>query len=160
MTQPWSDLRAMNRTMTARLLSQPPQPPADPGVALRVLQVTGRRTGAPTRTPLGLLVEGGNWFLVSPDATRDWVLNLRAAGAAVLRGGYESVPVTADELDGTRAAAAVVSYLGLITAPWAVAAFAVPRGAGIEELARDHLHRMAVFSVTPDWNLAVGYSPV
>jgi hypothetical protein len=155
MTQPWSDLRTMNRTMTERLLSQPPQPLADPGVALRVVQVPGRRTGAPVRTPLGMLVESGNWFLLSPDSTRDWVLNLRAAGAAVIRGGQESVPVTADEIDGTRAGAAVVSYLGLGTAPWAASAFAVPQGAGVEEIARDHLHRMAVFGVTPDRTLAV-----
>jgi hypothetical protein len=47
-----------------------------------VVQVTiaGRRTGAPRRTLLGLLVAGGQWYLGHPNGPAHWTRNLDAAG--------------------------------------------------------------------------------
>lgn len=50
------------------------------------LQVPGRRTGQPTRFPLGMADVDGQWYLVSMLGECNWVLNVRAAGGlATLR---------------------------------------------------------------------------
>lgn len=50
------------------------------------LEVPGRRTGRPTRFPLGMADVGGEWYLVSMLGECNWVRNVRAAdGRAVLR---------------------------------------------------------------------------
>jgi deazaflavin-dependent oxidoreductase (nitroreductase family) len=46
----------------------------------RVLEVPGRRTGEPRRTPVNLLVVGGRHYLVSPRGHGQWVRNVRANG--------------------------------------------------------------------------------
>src|SRR5579872_5237235 len=45
----------------------------------RVLEVTGRRTGQPRRTPVNLLTIGDATYLVAPRGETEWVRNLRAA---------------------------------------------------------------------------------
>lgn len=45
----------------------------------RVLEVRGRKTGAPRRTPVNLLTFGGTTYLVAPRGESQWVRNLRAA---------------------------------------------------------------------------------
>jgi deazaflavin-dependent oxidoreductase (nitroreductase family) len=54
-----------------------------------VLEVTGRRSGKPTRFPLGMADMDDHWYLVSMLGDRcNWVANARAAGyRAVLRRG-------------------------------------------------------------------------
>jgi deazaflavin-dependent oxidoreductase (nitroreductase family) len=44
----------------------------------RVLEVPGRRTGAPRRVPVNLLTLDGQQYLVSPRGEGDWVRNVRA----------------------------------------------------------------------------------
>lgn len=44
----------------------------------RVLEVPGRRTGAPRRVPVNLLVVDGREYLVSPRGHGQWVRNVRA----------------------------------------------------------------------------------
>lgn len=53
------------------------------------LEVPGRRSGQPTRFPLGMADLGENWYVVSMLGERcNWVLNVRAAhGRVVLRNG-------------------------------------------------------------------------
>jgi deazaflavin-dependent oxidoreductase (nitroreductase family) len=46
----------------------------------RVLEVRGRKTGVPRRTPVNLLSVGGVRYLVAPRGQTQWVRNLRAAG--------------------------------------------------------------------------------
>jgi deazaflavin-dependent oxidoreductase (nitroreductase family) len=49
------------------------------------LEVVGRRTGRPTRFPLGMADWHGNWFLVSMLGDNcNWVRNVRAAGGRVI----------------------------------------------------------------------------
>ncbi|UZN03021.1 nitroreductase/quinone reductase family protein [Cellulomonas sp. S1-8] len=52
------------------------------------LEVPGRRSGKPTRFPLGMADVDGRWYLVSMLGECAWVWNVRAAdGHAVLRHG-------------------------------------------------------------------------
>jgi deazaflavin-dependent oxidoreductase (nitroreductase family) len=46
----------------------------------RVLEVTGRKSGLPRRTPVNLLTVDGRQYLVSPRGEGDWVRNVRASG--------------------------------------------------------------------------------
>lgn len=46
----------------------------------RVLEVKGRTTGAPRRTPVNLLGLGDATYLVAPRGEAQWVRNVRAAG--------------------------------------------------------------------------------
>lgn len=61
------------------------------GVAPRrwvTLEVPGRRSGKPTRFPLGMARSDGQWYLVSMLGECNWVRNVRAAGGdATLRRG-------------------------------------------------------------------------
>src|SRR6476659_9529747 len=106
MSQAQMDFKAMNQTMTTRLLDAPAQPIPDGGYGLRVLEVAGRHSGRPVRTPMGVLSHGGRHYLVCPDGSRDWPQNVRAAGRAVLLAQDSVERVRTTELTG-RAAAAV-----------------------------------------------------
>ena len=46
----------------------------------RVLEVRGRRSGRPRRTPVNLLTLDGDRYLVAPRGHTQWVRNLRVAG--------------------------------------------------------------------------------
>ncbi len=64
----------------------------------RILEVPGRKTGAPRRTPVNLLEHEGGRYLVAPRGHTQWVRNLRASGAGQLRLGRRAEPFTATEL--------------------------------------------------------------
>jgi hypothetical protein len=49
-------------------------------VGSRVLEVKGRTSGQPRRTPVNLLVFDGREFLVAPRGETQWVRNVRADG--------------------------------------------------------------------------------
>jgi deazaflavin-dependent oxidoreductase (nitroreductase family) len=68
----------------------------------RVLEVRGRRSGEPRRTPVNLLTVEGGRYLVAPRGETQWVRNLRAAGEGhLLLGGirlrFTAVEVPEDE---------------------------------------------------------------
>lgn len=64
----------------------------------RVLEVRGRKTGEPRRTPVNLLVFDGARYLVAPRGHTQWVRNLRASGEGQLWLGRRAEPFTATEL--------------------------------------------------------------
>ena len=64
----------------------------------RVLEVRGRKTGQPRRTPVNLLVVDGDRYLVAPRGHTQWVRNLRASGEGRLWLGRRAEPFTAIEL--------------------------------------------------------------
>jgi len=64
----------------------------------RVLEVRGRKTGEPRRTPVNLLEFGGARYLVAPRGHTQWVRNLRASGEGRLWLGRRSEPFTATEV--------------------------------------------------------------
>jgi deazaflavin-dependent oxidoreductase (nitroreductase family) len=69
----------------------------------RMLEVPGRRTGAPRRTPVNLLELDGERYLVAPRGNTQWVRNLRASGSGRLLVGRRAESFTATELpDGDR----------------------------------------------------------
>jgi deazaflavin-dependent oxidoreductase (nitroreductase family) len=64
----------------------------------RVLEVPGRSTGQPRRTPVNLLVLDGQRYLVAPRGETQWVRNLRASGGGRLLLGRRGEPIAAVEL--------------------------------------------------------------
>ena len=64
----------------------------------RVLEVRGRKTGEPRRTPVNLLVLDGARYLVAPRGHTQWVRNLRSSGEGQLWLGRRAEPFAATEL--------------------------------------------------------------
>jgi deazaflavin-dependent oxidoreductase (nitroreductase family) len=65
----------------------------------RVLEVPGRTTGEPRRTPVNLLAHEGQQYLVSPRGEGQWVRNVRANGGRLdLLLGKRRTAYTATEL--------------------------------------------------------------
>jgi deazaflavin-dependent oxidoreductase (nitroreductase family) len=64
----------------------------------RVLEVRGRSSGEPRRTPVNLLELDGERYLVAPRGETQWVRNLRASGEGRLLVGRRAEPFAAIEL--------------------------------------------------------------
>jgi deazaflavin-dependent oxidoreductase (nitroreductase family) len=64
----------------------------------RILEVRGRKTGEPRRTPVNLLTYEGARYLVAPRGHTQWVRNLRASSEGRLLLGRRAEPFTAVEL--------------------------------------------------------------
>lgn len=66
----------------------------------RILETTGRTSGAPRRTPVNLLTIGERTYLVSPRGDGQWVRNVRAAdGRLTLILGRHRTELIGRELD-------------------------------------------------------------
>jgi deazaflavin-dependent oxidoreductase (nitroreductase family) len=63
-----------------------------------VLEVPGRKTGEPRRTPVNPLTLDAERYLVAPRGNTEWVRNLRASGSGRLLAGRRSEEFTAAEL--------------------------------------------------------------
>ncbi|GAA1672469.1 nitroreductase/quinone reductase family protein [Fodinicola feengrottensis] len=142
MTRSSSELA--NADLKDKLLSSEPQPLVEGGYALRVVSTHGRRTGRVRSTPLGVLQVGERWYLVSPDAGRDWVRNLRTDPICTLTAGRRIWRRRGVGVNGDEAVRVIVAYLGAVTAPWALAAFPVSAGQPPDQI-RQKLPAMAVF---------------
>jgi deazaflavin-dependent oxidoreductase (nitroreductase family) len=77
----------------------------------RVLEVRGRSSGAPRRTPVNLLVFDGDRYLIAPRGETQWVRNLRASGQGRLLLGRRSEPFAAVEVDDEHKVAILRAYL-------------------------------------------------
>ena len=64
----------------------------------RVLEVRGRKSGEPRRTPVNLLVIDGTRYLVSPRGHSQWVRNLRVSHEGRLLLGRRAETFTATEV--------------------------------------------------------------
>jgi deazaflavin-dependent oxidoreductase (nitroreductase family) len=64
----------------------------------RVLEVRGRSSGEPRRTPVNLLTLDGERYLVAPRGETQWVRNLRASGEGRLLLGRRSESFAAAEV--------------------------------------------------------------
>lgn len=64
----------------------------------RVLEVPGRSSGQPRRTPVNLLSFEGERYLVAPRGETQWVRNLRASGGGRLLVGRRAESFSASEL--------------------------------------------------------------
>jgi deazaflavin-dependent oxidoreductase (nitroreductase family) len=77
----------------------------------RVLEVRGRSTGEPRRTPVNLLELDGERYLVAPRGETQWVRNLRASGEGRLLVGRRAEPFTAIELADAEKVPILRAYL-------------------------------------------------
>jgi deazaflavin-dependent oxidoreductase (nitroreductase family) len=77
----------------------------------RVLEVRGRKTGEPRRTPVNLLTLEGTRYLVAPRGHTQWVRNLRAQGEGRLLLGRRAQRFTAVELPDDDKVAILRAYL-------------------------------------------------
>jgi deazaflavin-dependent oxidoreductase (nitroreductase family) len=77
----------------------------------RVLEVRGRKTGEPRRTPVNLLSLEGARYLVAPRGQTHWVRNLRARGEGRLLVGRRAERFTAVELGDDEKPALLRAYL-------------------------------------------------
>ena len=76
-----------------------------------VLTVPGSRSGKLRSTPVNVMEESGQRWLVAPYGVVGWVRNVRAAGTATLRRGGRSEAVTVTELAPSDAAPVLRKYL-------------------------------------------------
>ena len=65
----------------------------------RVLEVRGRSSGEPRRTPVNLLEFEGERYLVAPRGETQWVRNLRASGEGRCCSGAAAEPFTGGRAD-------------------------------------------------------------
>ena len=77
----------------------------------RVLEVPGRKTGEPRRTPVNLLTYEGGRYLVSPRGHTQWVRNLRVSGRGRLLLGRRSEEFSATELPDDERPPVLRAYL-------------------------------------------------
>jgi deazaflavin-dependent oxidoreductase (nitroreductase family) len=77
----------------------------------RVLEVQGRSSGQPRRTPVNLLDLDGERYLVAPRGETQWARNLRASGEGRLLVGKRSESFTAVELGDDEKAPVLRAYL-------------------------------------------------
>jgi deazaflavin-dependent oxidoreductase (nitroreductase family) len=78
----------------------------------RVLEVRGRKSGLPRRTPVNLLRLDGAEYLVAPRGETEWVRNVRAAdGSVALLLGRQREERTATEVTGGDRVPVLRSYL-------------------------------------------------
>jgi len=63
-----------------------------------LLTVAGRSTGKPWSTPVSIVEEGGERWLVAPYGDRSWVKNARASGVVELRRGRRRERLAVEEL--------------------------------------------------------------
>jgi deazaflavin-dependent oxidoreductase (nitroreductase family) len=80
-------------------------------VGSRVLEVPGRTSGQPRRTPVNLLTHDGQRYLVAPRGNTQWARNLRVSGSGHLLVGPRREAFTAIELDDDAKPSVLRAYL-------------------------------------------------
>src|SRR5215208_6699083 len=103
-----------------------------------LLTVPGRRSGTPRSTPVTLVEEDGQRWLVAPYGPVGWVRNARAARQVELSRGRRSETVRLQELTPRAAAPILKTYVERvpITRPYFDAAPDAPIAAFVAEAAR------------------------
>lgn len=104
----------------------------------RILAVRGRTSGQWRTTPVNLLEDQGQRYLVAPRGVTQWVRNLRARGEAELRLGRRHETIRVEELDDATKIAVLRAYLRRWR--WEVGTFF--EGVG-PEASEDELRRIA-----------------
>jgi len=90
------------------------------GPRTHLLTVPGRQSGKPWSTPVSIVAERGERWLVAPYGDRSWVLNARAVGWIELRRGRRSERLAVEELSPEDAVPVLRRYyeLGRVTRPF------------------------------------------
>jgi deazaflavin-dependent oxidoreductase (nitroreductase family) len=102
----------------------------------RVLEVRGRKSGEPRRTPVNVLTLGRERYLVAPRGHTQWVRNLRASGEGELLLGRRRERIVAVEVPDAEKEPILRAYLRRWK--WEVGQFfgGVDAGSSSAELAR------------------------
>jgi deazaflavin-dependent oxidoreductase (nitroreductase family) len=102
---------------------------------LRVLVTQGRKSGKRYRTPVNLVLQDGQRYIVSPYGTEGWARNARAAGRVGLRRRGKDEDVTIEEIAPEQAAPVLKQYLreNPITKPYFDTDASAPEGAFLAE---------------------------
>jgi deazaflavin-dependent oxidoreductase (nitroreductase family) len=111
-----------------------------------LLTVRGRRTGRLWSTPVSIVEEGSERFLVAPYGDRNWVRNTRAAGWVELRRGRRRERLEVEELSPADAVPVLRRYyeLGLVTRPFFDVSLRSPEEAWLAEAQRHPVFRLRV----------------
>jgi deazaflavin-dependent oxidoreductase (nitroreductase family) len=90
------------------------------GKSTYLLTTTGRKSGQPRTTPVTLIENGGQRWLVSPYGVVGWVHNVRAAPRVSVRRGSTSESLDVVEADAATAGPVLRSYVRSVpmTAPY------------------------------------------
>ena len=90
------------------------------GPRTHLLTVPGRKSGKPWSTPVSIVAEGGERWLVAPYGERNWVKNARAAGWVELRRGRRDEQLDVVELAPSDAVPVLRRYyeLARVTRPF------------------------------------------
>ncbi len=90
------------------------------GPRTHLLTVPGRKTGTSWSTPVSIVEEAGERWLVAPYGDRNWVKNARAAGRVELRRGRRREQLSVVELSPEDAVPVLRRYyeLGRVTRPF------------------------------------------
>jgi len=90
------------------------------GPRTHLLTVPGRKSGKPWSTPVSIVEEGGQRWLVAPYGERNWVKNARAAGWVELRRGRRDERLAVEELSPEDAVPVLRRYyeLAYVTRPF------------------------------------------
>jgi deazaflavin-dependent oxidoreductase (nitroreductase family) len=90
------------------------------GPRTHLLTVRGRSSGRPWSTPVSIVEQRGERFLVAPYGDRNWVKNARAAGEVELRRGRRRERLAVEELAPEEAVPVLRRYyeLGRVTRPF------------------------------------------
>jgi len=90
------------------------------GKSTHLLTTTGRRTGQQRTTPVVLVEDDGERWLVSPYGMVAWVYNVRAQPKVTLRHGRRAKTLHADEVDPGIAGPVLQRYVRKVpvTAPY------------------------------------------
>jgi deazaflavin-dependent oxidoreductase (nitroreductase family) len=109
-----------------------------------LLTVRGRRSGRPHATPVTLVEEDGQRWLVAPYGAGGWVRNARAAGEVTLSRGRHSETVAIAELEPEAAAPVLKQYVARVpvTRPYFDATPASPVEAFAAEASRHPVFRI------------------
>ena len=81
------------------------------GNRTHVLTTVGRKTGRRYSTPVQLVFQDGERWLVAPYGDREWVKNARAAGEVELTRALRTERVRVEEVDPVTAAPILREYL-------------------------------------------------
>jgi deazaflavin-dependent oxidoreductase (nitroreductase family) len=107
-----------------------------------LLTVPGRRSGTPRSTPVTLVEEDGQRWLVAPYGAVGWVHNARAAGQLELSRGRHSETVRVKELAPEAAAPVLKAYVAPSPGPISMS----PR---MHRLPRSRLRPLGIRSSRP-----------
>ena len=109
-----------------------------------LLTVRGRKSGKPHTTPVTLVEENGQRWLVAPYGEVNWVRNARAAGQVTLTRGSQSETVPVVELEPQASAPILKKYVNRvpITRPYFDAAPDAPIEAFVAEAGRHPVFRL------------------